>query len=113
MTTAEYLQTLVANARAAQKIFETYPPCDELNDTMQDSFWVKVPFKDSRFFSVGLLQKDGRPCYIAYGVPGRIDRPPCDEGFSFFATKNNIVGFWIICQDTTTGLAAEQPYFWI
>ena len=107
-------KTFFANAKEMLvKIFETYPPCDELNDNMQDSFWVKVPFKDSKFFSVGLLQKEGKPCYIAYGVPGRVDRPPNDDGFSFFATKNNVVGFWIICQDATTGFAAKQPYFWV
>ena len=107
-------KTIIANAREMLvKIFETYPPSDNLNDSMQDSFWVKVPFKDSKFFSVGLLQKDGIPYYIAYGVPGRIDRPPNEDGFSFFATKNNQVGFWIICQDAKTGFAASQPYFWV
>ena len=107
-------KTFFANAKdMLVKIFETYPPCDELNDSMQDSFWVKVPFKDSKFFSLGLLQKEGKPYYIAYGVPGRVDRPPNEDGFSFFATKNNQVGFWIICQDAKTGFAASQPYFWV
>lgn len=106
-------KTFFANAKEVLlKIFETYPPCDELNENMSDSFWVKVPFKNQKYFSVGLLQQNGKPRYLAYGVPGRIDKKPDDDGFVFFATQNKQVGFWIICQDTTTGLAAEQPYFW-
>lgn len=107
-------KTFFANAKEVLlKIFETYPPCDELNDNMADSFWVKVPFKNQKYFTVGLLQQKGKPRYLAYGVPGRIDRPPDDDGFAFFATQNNQVGFWIICQDANTGFAAEQPYFWV
>lgn len=107
-------KTFFANAREMLvKIFDTYPPCDELNDSMNDSFWVKVPFKDNKYFAVGLLQKQGEPYYIAYGVPGRKDKQPDEEGFSFFATKNNQVGFWIICQDAKTGFPASQPYFWV
>ena len=107
-------KTFFANAKEVLvKIFETYPPGDELNENMADSFWVKVPFKNQKYFSVGLLQKDGKPFYVAYGVPGRLDRPPDEDGFAFFATKNKQVGFWIICQDANTGFAAKQPYFWV
>ena len=107
-------QTFFANAHEVLlKIFESYPPCDELNDNMPDSFWVKVPFKDNKYFSVGVLQQMGKPRYIAYGVPGKLDRPPDDDGFAFFATKHKDVGFWIICQDAMTGFSAQQPYFWV
>ena len=73
------------------------------------SSFVIIP----KYFTVGLLQQKGKPRYLAYGVPGRVDRPPDDDGFAFFATQNNQVGFWIICQDANTGFAAEQPYFWV
>ena len=89
-------KTFFANAKEVLlKIFETYPPCDELNENMADSFWVKVPFKNQKYFSVGLLQQGGKPRYLAYGVPGRIDRPPDDDGFAFFATRGASISIWV------------------
>lgn len=91
-----------------KKIFETYPPCDELNEQMKNSFWVKVPFRQEKYFVVGLVEKEGRPEYIVYGVPGRRNRKPNDDSFRFVATKNGNEGFWMLYQDVKTGLCAEK-----
>jgi len=103
-------KSFFANARKMLvNIFENYPPCDELNDNIVDSFWVKVPFKKEKYFAFGLVQKNEKPQYIAYAVPGLMTKPPQDECFCFFATQNKEVGFWVICQDATSGLAVSGP----
>lgn len=89
-----------------EKILKTYPPCDELNDT-SSSFWVRVPFGKERFFAVGVVEKDGAPSYIAYGVPGRRGRKPDDDSFFFVPTKNREEGFWVLYQDISTGRCAS------
>ena len=91
-----------------KKIFETYPPCDDLNDLMQNAFWVKVPFKEEKFFTVGIMQEKERPKYICYGVPGNLSKRPLDDSFSFLSAKGRKDGFWVLYQDAATGLCVGK-----
>ena len=73
---------------------------------MKDSFWVRVPFRREKFFAVGVVEKNGRPAYVAYAVPGGGKNAPDDESFSFLPVKNREEGFWVIYQDIYTGACA-------
>jgi len=90
-----------------KRILETYPPCDELNDNVKNSFWVKVPFRHEKYFAVGIVEENARPKYIVYGVPGEKSKKPPDESFRFLPIKNNSQGFWALYQDIQTGLCAD------
>ena len=75
---------------------------------MQNAFWVKVPFKEEKFFTVGIMQEKERPKYICYGVPGNLSKRPLDDSFSFLSAKGRKDGFWVLYQDAATGLCVGK-----
>lgn len=91
-----------------KRILETYPPCDELNDGIKNSFWVKVPFRQEKFFVVGIVEENSKPQYIVYGVPGEKNKKPPDSSFRFLPLKNNNQGFWALYQNINTGCLEEK-----
>lgn len=91
-----------------KEIFSLYPPCEDLNDEMKEAFWVKVPYKDGKYFAVGLIQREGKAKYLAYAVPGSRQKRPRDDGFIFWPMRNNSEGYWILCQDASNGKCASD-----
>lgn len=102
-------QSFFAEVRDVLKdIFALYPPCEDLNDMIKESFWVKVPYRNGKYFAVGLIQSGGKAKYLAYAVPGDRQKRPQDDSFVFLPTKNNSEGYWIICQDASDGKCASN-----
>lgn len=83
------------------KVFLQFPPYYPLINKYPSSFFVKIDFpSSSKYFVLGVLQKDNQIKYICYGLPAEKEGVQ-DKDFVF--VRNNPVGFYMLFQDATTG----------
>lgn len=90
-----------------ENILSTYPPCEELCAATDGARWVKISYGDDKFYVFGLIEAEGTPRYICYGVPSsNAGSPPASmEGKSSFlpVKTQHGLGFWVMYQDADTG----------
>ncbi len=92
------------------ELFDRYPPEENLNKLIDNSFWVKINTDtDNRHYVVGIIKNEEDIKYICYGVPGNYNiEPPMEmKDYSQWLPTdikdpyNN--GYWVMYQDADTG----------
>lgn len=96
------------------RLFENYPTCNELCELVPESKWVKIHYKNDKYYAVGVIYSGKKPQFIAYGVKGsRLFKP---QGFdnsavflpaSLFERSND--GYWCLLQNAQNGETEKVP----
>lgn len=96
------------------RLFENYPPNRELCELVPESKWVKIRYKNDKYYAVGVIYSAKKPQFIAYGVKGsRLFKP---QGFgnsavflpaSLFEREND--GYWCLLQNAQSGKTEKFP----
>lgn len=90
-------------------LFSKFPEEETLTKTVPDGKWIKIPFKDDKYYVLGVVKKDGKEKYICYGVPSEYSAtPPETLGNSCVFVPLSVFdlhgkGYWILFQDALTG----------
>ena len=92
-----------------EDVFSRFPPEETLQKNLPDSKWAKINYSETKYYVVGLINENGKPRYICYGVPGEYKKEPPKElkGFcsfvplSVFDMKGD--GYFMMFQDAITG----------
>ena len=89
-------------------LFEKYPPEPALNELVPNSRWVKINYGNGKHYVVGVINFNGTPAHIAYGIEGnRKLRPEKMRDYSLFlpASQYSLTddGYWCMLQSAKTG----------
>ena len=93
-----------------EKILNTYPKEDALEQMVENSRWVKIDYGDGKFYVFGVIFGGGQAQYICYGVPSENpdSPPPSIENSSFIpAYPEGNSGYWVMYQDAKTGASIK------
>lgn len=95
-----------------QKVLESYPAESALENTVENSRWVRINYGDNKYYVFGLIYSGGKPHYICYGVPAADSRRPPESlsGLASFipaSPDNAESGYWIMYQDAATGASVK------
>ena len=93
-----------------EKILSTYPKEEALEETVENSRWVKIDYGDKKYYVFGVIFGAGEAQYICYGVPGgNPDSPPPSLQNSSFipAYPGGNEGYWVMYQDAKTGASIK------
>lgn len=96
--------------REVEGLLSAYPHCNELENAIESSEWVKIGYGDGKFYVFGVLRSAGTPRYLCYGVPSdNASAPPESmENFaSFLPVGGKGEGFWVMYQDADTGASVK------
>jgi hypothetical protein len=100
-----------------ERLFSSYPPENTLNGIIEDSNWVRINYKDDKYYSVGAIGYKNKPLYICYAVPAEYSsQPPAElEGACQWLPKKYSAytgdGYWIMYQDADTGDTIKDIIF--
>ena len=105
-----YYETVKENI---ERLFEKFPPEEQLAESIPFSRWAKVAFAHGKYYTVGVICDEKKPKYICYGVPAEKygDPPDALKGFcsflplSVFDTRGK--GYWMMFQDAETGACVK------
>lgn len=80
----------------------------ELEHVIPQSKWVKIDYASNQYYVVGIINTEGVPHYICYGVPGNYGSPPKTlKEFSCFVPKNLFSvsdgGYYMMFQNAQNG----------
>lgn len=90
-------------------LFSSNAPYPNLSSVIPESKWVKISVNDEKYYVVGLVNENGTPKYICYGVPATYSAYPPTElaGYCSFVPLSvfNLKGegFWMIFQSADSG----------
>lgn len=86
------------------EMFICYPEDETLNESVQNSKWVRIEVEDG-YFVVGVLFNDSEPSYICYGVPSKANTAPPQElqDMCVWLPIDNDFGYWVIYQSAKSG----------
>lgn len=91
-------------------IFGKFPEEKSLGQMVAGGRWAKVSYDGEKHYVVGVIEEDGKPRYVCFGVPGKYGKRPAEfTGYcsfipiSPFDLKGD--GYWVIFQDAETGAA--------
>lgn len=93
-----------------QELFDRYPPEENLNKLIDESYWVKINTDTvNKHYVVGIIKNNKDIKYICYGVPGSYNQEPPTEMREYSQwlptdisdPYNN--GYWVMYQDAETG----------
>ena len=93
-----------------EKLFSTYPRCEDLEEVVDDSRWVKINYGVGRFYVFGVIYAEGKPKFVCYGVPSKnAEYPPTSMKnlASFVPSKQKGEGYWVSFQDANSGAAIK------
>jgi len=94
-----------------EAVFEKYPPCIELTEAVEDSYWAKIPCCDGNYFAFGVISVNDKR-RLCYAVPAKNGLKPDDDGF--FRVKTRKSDFWVLSQIGESGCClkgeAENPF---
>ena len=93
-----------------EKILSTYPKETALEETVENSRWVKIDYGEGKFYVFGVIFGGGEAQYICYGVPSENPEipPPSLENCSFIpAYPDGNAGYWVMYQDAKTGASIK------
>jgi hypothetical protein len=100
-----------------EQLFSSYPAEDTLNGIIEDSNWVRINYKDDKYYAVGAIGYKNNPLYICYAVPAEYSpQPPTElEGVCQWLPKKYSDftgdGYWIMYQDADTGDTIKDLIF--
>ena len=95
-----------------EKVLSSYPSERALEETVEDSRWVRINYGGDKFYVFGVMYGGGKPRYICYGVPSTDSRRP-PESLSNLASyipsspENADGGYWVMYQDAATGASVK------
>lgn len=87
-------------------ILKSYPAAEGLEETIENSRFVKISYGDGKHYVFGVLFSDEIPQYICYGVPSAdpLSPPKSMAGqASYIPVADG--GYWVMYQDAATGAA--------
>lgn len=94
-----------------EKLFSSYPRCEELENAVEGSQWVKISYGEKNFYVFGVLKSAGIPRYLCYGLPSNDSSAPPESmrGYASFlpVEADAWAGFWIMYQDADTGASIK------
>ena len=95
-----------------EKVLSSYPEEEALENTVENSKWVRITYGDGKFYVFGVLYSGGKPQYICYGVPATDSRRPPESlsGMASFipsSPEGGDVGYWVMYQDAATGASVK------
>lgn len=96
------------NQEKIDEIFQRGSEYLPLSNVIPNSKWVKINYSQSNFYVVGIVQSNGQPLYICYGIPGTYNSPPQKlKGVASFVPNSlfNLLddGFYMLFQCAKTG----------
>ena len=91
-----------------EKVLSTYPEEEALCEIIERSRWVRIDYGEGKFYVFGVIEKDGCPAYICYGIPSDDEKNPPESlsGMSAYLPANG-GGYWIMYQDAGTGASVK------
>ncbi len=91
-----------------ERLFKDYPAEEELCKTVSGSRWVKITYGDGKYYVFGVINYDGVPRYICYGVPSEDDKNPPEsmQNLASYIPAGNS-GYWVMYQDAATGASLK------
>lgn len=88
-----------------EEMMTIYPADEELDDLLEGGNFVKIPYDETDYYSVGTLTSNGKVVYVVYAIKGKSGiAPPKEtaEAAQFLPTDNGN-GYWVIMQDASSG----------
>lgn len=91
------------------ELFESNPPCEELNNLVPSSKWVTIIVSDTEKYYIGIIYENMNAKLIAYAVDGIYSETPPSQleqnaqwlpANSLFPEQN---GYWLMFQNAQTG----------
>lgn len=88
-----------------EEMMTVYPADEELNALLEGGSFVKIPYDDSEYYSVGTLSSEGKVIYVVYAIKGKSGIAPPKETAEAaqFLPADNDNGYWVIMQDADNG----------
>ena len=89
-----------------ENVLSSYPKEEALEETVENSRWVKITYGDGKYYIFGVIFGGGEAQYICYGVPSdNPTTPPTSlQNCSFIpAYPEGNSGYWVMYQDAKTG----------
>ena len=97
-------------AEQLEELFDKYPPEDNLNRLIDNSYWVKIDTDIvNKYYVVGIINHNDDIKYICYGVPGQYNQEPPAEIRNYSQWLPSDIsdpytkGYWVMYQDADTG----------
>lgn len=91
-----------------QKLFSRGTKEHGLGEVVPSSKWVRINYTADRYYVVGIIEKQNRPEFLCYGVPGRYGNPPEKlKGLASFIPASlydlHGDGFYVMFQSARSG----------
>ena len=93
-----------------ENLLATYPREEALEETVENSRWVKIDYGEGKYYVFGVIFGGGEAQYICYGVPTSdpSSPPPSMQNCSFIpAYPEGNAGYWVMYQDAKTGASIK------
>lgn len=90
-------------------LFKNYPREKGLENTVENSKWVKISYGEGAFYVFGVIFGEDRPQYICYGVPAKskLYPPESMKNLASFIPSEDGAGFWVMYQDASNGASVK------
>ena len=94
------------------KVLSSFPKEDALENTVENSRWVRINYGDNKYYVFGVIYGGDKPQYICYGVPANDNKRPPESlanlaSFIPSSTESIETGYWIMYQDAATGASVK------
>ena len=86
-------------------LLSQWPHERALEQTVSDSRWVRITY-GTKSYVFGVIEEDGAPAYICYGVPAKIC-PESLKGLAGFIPAGE--GYWVMYQSADDGGTVRVP----
>ncbi|MDE6472509.1 MAG: hypothetical protein K2L52_05725 [Clostridia bacterium] len=88
------------------ELFEVHEKDEELTLLIPDSKWARVPIEGDGYYVVGVIESDGVPNIICYGVPDKDDSNPpqnSNDCRQWMEIEKGGRGYWMMYQSAVSG----------
>ncbi|MDE6474987.1 MAG: hypothetical protein K2L70_07815 [Clostridia bacterium] len=88
------------------QLFDAHEKDEELTLLIPSSRWVRVPIEGDGYYVVGVIENDGVPDIICYGVPDKDDSNPPQNSSDcrqWMEIEKGGRGYWMMYQSAVSG----------
>ncbi|MDE5911004.1 MAG: hypothetical protein K2H24_01580 [Clostridia bacterium] len=88
------------------QLFDAHESDEELTLLIPSSKWVRVPIEGDGYYVVGVIENDGVPDIICYGVPDKDDSNPPQNSSDcrqWMEIEKGGRGYWMMYQSAVSG----------
>ncbi|MDE7190878.1 MAG: hypothetical protein K2O35_00165 [Clostridia bacterium] len=88
------------------QLFDAHEKDEELTLLIPSSKWVRVPIEGDGYYVVGVIESDGVPDIICYGVPDKDDSNPPQNSSDcrqWMEIEKGGRGYWMMYQSAVSG----------